>query len=129
MAQSSPVKEVPVSNPVLDDGLKAIEVPDSYVDQIINFAGAVNESSKPKIVNESEVVNEPNQLGEAELLEQRVKSLVERLKELLAEAKTVLQEMTTVGSIGVGPQKKMKPKKYGKVITSAYGSRKSDKGN
>ena len=49
--------------------------------------------------------------------------------------------MTTVGSLGTGPQKKMmlkkteyppkmsKSMKYGKAITSAYGSRKSNKGN
>ena len=55
--------------------------------------------------------------------------------------KNVLQEMTTVGGLGTGPQKKMmlkkteyppkmsKSMKYGKAITSAYGSRKSNKGN
>tara|TARA_R100000664_G_C2737195_1_gene126417 strand:- start:696 stop:1112 length:417 start_codon:yes stop_codon:yes gene_type:complete len=123
LAQSSPVKEVPVPNPILDDGLKAIEVPDSYVNKIIGFAGALKESKEPEAVENS------NQLEEAELLEQRVQNLVERLKNLLAEAKTVLQEMTTVGSLGTGNQKKIKPKTYGKMMTSTYGSRKPNKGN
>jgi len=141
LADPTPVKEVPVTNPIIDDGLKAIVVPDSYVDEILGFAGSMNESKQPEPIKEPEVVEEPNQLEEAELLEQKVQSLVERLKSLLAEAKNVLQEMTTVGSLGTGPQKKMmlkkdcyppkpsKSMKYGKAITSAYGSRKSNKGN
>tara|TARA_R100001440_G_scaffold59142_1_gene78956 strand:- start:213 stop:671 length:459 start_codon:yes stop_codon:yes gene_type:complete len=134
LADPTPVKEVPVTNPIIDDGLKAIEVPDSYVSEIIGFAG-LKESSKPAVV---EKVEESDQ---AKLLEQKVQDLVERLKSLLKEAKTVLQEMTTVGSLGVGTQKKLmmrkseyppkasKSMKYGKAITSAYGSRKSNKGN
>mgnify|MGYP003143842542 FL=1 len=141
LADPTPVKEVPVTNPIIDDGLKAIVVPDSYVDEILGFAGSMNESKQPEPIKESEVVEEPNQLEEAKLLEQKVQSLVERLKSLLAEAKNVLQEMTTVGSLGTGTQKKMmlrkteyppkmsKSMKYGKKITSAYGSRKSNKGN
>ena len=141
LADPTPVKEVPVTNPIIDDGLKAIVVPDSYVDQIVGRDTPMNESQQPESIQESEVVEEPNQLEEAELLEQRVQSLVERLKSLLAEAKNVLQEMTTVGSLGTGPQKKMmlkkteyppKPSKsmnYGKKISSSYGSRKSNKGN
>lgn len=135
LAESPPVKEVPVTNPIIDDGLKAIVVPDSYVDQILGFAGSLNESTEPK-----ETIQEDT-IEEAELLEQKVQSLIERLKSILKEAKTVLQEMTTVGSLGTGPQKKMMMKKdcyppkpsksmnYGKKISSSYGSRKSNKGN
>jgi len=147
LADPTPVKEVPVTNPVIDDGLKAIVVPDSYVDEILGFAGSMNESKEPEVIKqpevieESEVVEEPNQLEEAELLEQKVQSLVERLKSILVEAKNVLQEMTTVGCLSTGPQKKMMLKKteyppklsksmnYGKKITSSYGSRKSNKRN
>lgn len=135
LAESPPVKEVPVTNPMIDDGLKAIVVPDSYVDQILGFAGSLNESTEPRETIQQETIEE------AELLEQKVQSLIERLKSILKEAKTVLQEMTTVGSLGTGPQKKMMMKKdcyppkpsksmnYGKKISSSYGSRKSNKGN
>ena len=135
LAESPPVKEVPVTNPMIDDGLKAIVVPDSYVDQILGFAGSLNESTEPRETIQQDTIEE------AELLEQKVQSLIERLKSILKEAKTVLQEMTTVGSLGTGPQKKMMMKKdcyppkpsksmnYGKKISSSYGSRKSNKGN
>tara|TARA_R100001460_G_scaffold12725_3_gene29071 strand:+ start:34561 stop:35031 length:471 start_codon:yes stop_codon:yes gene_type:complete len=141
LADPTPVKEVPVTNPMLDDGLKAVVVPDSYVDQVLGFAGALRESTKTELIKESKVSEKPVQISEAELLEQKIQDLVERLKSLLGEAKDVLQEMTTVGSLGVGPQKKMslkkteyppkpsKSMKYGNKITSAYGSRKSNKGN
>jgi hypothetical protein len=135
LAESSSVKEVPVTNPMIDDGLKAIVVPDSYVDQILGFAGSLNESTEPRETIQQDTIEE------AELLEQKVQSLIERLKSILKEAKTVLQEMTTVGSLGTGPQKKMMMKKdcyppkpsksmnYGKKISSSYGSRKSNKRN
>jgi len=138
LSEPSPVKEVPVTNPMIDDGLKAIVVPDSYVDQILGrpTSKASPKSSKP--LKESEDVS---QLEEADLLEQKVQSLIERLKSILIEAKSVLQEMTTVGSLGTPPQKKMMLKKteyppkmskslaYAKKITSSYGSRKSNKRN
>lgn len=134
LADSAPVKEVPVTNQIIDDGLKAIVVPDSYVDQILGFAGSMNESTT------AEEVSDGKALVEAKVLEQKVQSLIERLKSLLNEAKHVLKEMTTTGSIGVGTQKKMmvvkdecyppKPAKsmgYGKKVSNNYGSHKSNK--
>jgi len=97
LAETPPVEEVPVTNPILDDGLKAIVVPDSYVDKILGL----NESS------ESVEVEKPQQQDQSKILEQKVESLIERLKSLLGEARDVLQEMTGTGtgSIGVGVTK------------------------
>jgi len=112
LSNSQPAKEVVVRNPELDDGLKAVKVPDAFVENIIGFSGRLNEgetvSYKEKPVQ---------YLNEAKLAEERIVSLVERLKSLIVEAREVMQEMTSVGMLGVGPQtnllKKKKRKKKG----------------
>ena len=109
LADSTPVKEVPVTNPMIDDGLKAIVVPDSYVDQILGFAGSMNESTTP------EKASDQKALVEAKILEQKVQSLIERLKSLLSEAKECY------------PPKPAKSMGYGKKVSNSYGSRKSNK--
>jgi len=47
LAETPPVKEVVTKSTVVDDGLKAVVVPDAFVDQIVGFNGALNESSVP----------------------------------------------------------------------------------
>ena len=95
-----PVEEVPTpKNTVVDDGIKAITVPDSYVDAILGFAGSLNETTKatPKI----------KKIDEAAILRERRRVLVKKLKGLLKEARDLMQEMTTVGCLGAGTQKSM----------------------
>ena len=115
LSQTKPAKEVvPVgADPIVDDGLKAVVVPDAFVENVVNFAGRLNEGET------ASYEEKPVQyLNEAKVAEEKVISLVERLKSLIIEARQVMEEMTTVGMIGVGPQKKMamirKPNRKGK---------------
>ena len=94
----------------IDNGIQHIEVSDSMINAIL-------ESSKSKV--EEQPTPAPKQdLTEAQKLEERMTSLVERLTGLLKEAKQDMAEMTSTGSIGVGvqtnllaPKKKKKRKK------------------
>jgi len=112
--KENPPKETPWSAPVKDDGLRSVEVSDSFMDQVLGFAGSINESkevAKPS--------KPPQALDEAKILKERLESLVGRLKSLIIEAKEVIGEMTTTGCLGVGPvttltiTKKKKGKKRG----------------
>ena len=95
-----PLPEAPTpKNTVVDDGIKAITVPDSYVDAILGFAGSVNETTK--------TVPEVEKIDEAAILRERRRVLVKKLKDLLKEARDFMQETTFTGSIGVGTQKSM----------------------
>ena len=95
-----PLPEAPTpKNTVVDDGIKAITVPDSYVDAILGFAGSVNETTK--------TVPEVEKIDEAAILRERRRVLVKKLKGLLKEARDLMQEMTTVGCLGAGTQKSM----------------------
>ena len=93
-----PVEEVPTpKNTIVDDGIKAVTVPDSYVDAILGFAGSLNETTKTKTVPEVEKIDE------AAILRERRRVLVKKLKGILKEARDLMQEMTTAtgtGSIG-----------------------------
>jgi len=115
LSQTDPVKEVvPVgANPVVDDGLKAVVVPDSFVENVLNFSESLNEGDTSKhrdvpVDYEETLVESVN---EESLTEAKIVSLVERLKSLIVEARDVIQEMTSIGTstgmIGVGPQKKL----------------------
>ena len=84
---------------VIDDGLKAVKVPDSYVDQVLGFADTLNEGKTPKPV--------VHKIDEVAILRERRKILVNKLKGIIKEAKDLMQEMTSVGCLGVGPAKKM----------------------
>ena len=107
LAETPPVKEVVAkTDPIVDDGLKAVIVPDAFVDQIVGFNGALNESSDPD--KKQEMMPDFEPITEATILKERLESLVENLKTLLREAKEVMEEMTTTGMIGVNlaPAKK-----------------------
>jgi hypothetical protein len=99
-----------------DDGLKNVEVPNDYINQILGFNDLL-EAAKPvpkpvqaKATMKPEVVQD---LTEAERLQEKISSLVERLTMLLKEAREVMSEMTSTGSIGVGPQKSLGLKRSG----------------
>jgi hypothetical protein len=115
LAQTPPVKEVVAkTDPIVDDGLKAVVVPNAFVDQIVGFNSALNESEDP--VKKQELMPEFEPVNEATVLKERLESLVESLKALLREAKEVMEEMTTTGMIGVNlaPVKKNEPRKRNK---------------
>jgi len=103
LAETPPVKEVVTKSKVVDDGLKAVVVPNEFVNQIVGFNSALKESSDPD--KKQEMMPEFQPITEATILKERLESLVENLKELLKEAKNVMQEMTTCGMIGVGAAK------------------------
>ena len=103
LAETPPVKEVVTKSEVVDDGLKAVVVPDAFVKQVVGFNGALNESSDPD--KKQEMMPEFEPITEATILKERLETLVENLKALLKEAKNVVQEVTTCGLIGKGPDK------------------------
>jgi len=109
LADPTPVKEVVVqSDPIVDDGLKAVVVPDAFVNQVVGFSNALNESSDPD--KKQEMMPEFEPIDEATILKERFETLVESLKKLLKEARDVMEEMTTTGMIPVNmaPVKKKK---------------------
>jgi len=116
LAGTSPAKEiVPVGvDPIVDDGLKAVKVPDSFVDNILNFSDHLNEGTT------ATYEEKPVQyLNEAKIAEEKLVSIVERLKSLIAEAREVLEEATLSGMVGgPGVENKMamirKPNRKGK---------------
>jgi len=103
LTKTPPVKEVVTNSKVVDDGLKAVVVPNEFVNQIVGFNSALKESSDPD--KKQEMMPEFQPITEATILKERLESLVENLKELLKEAKNVMQEMTTCGMIGRGAEK------------------------
>jgi len=116
LTQTEPVKKVvPIgADPIVDDGLKNVVVPDAFVENVVNFAGRLNEADA------APYEEKPVQyLNEAKVAEERLVSIVERLKSLIAEAREVLEEATFSGMVGgPGVEKKMamvrKPSKKGK---------------
>jgi hypothetical protein len=100
LAGTPPVKAVVAkTDPIIDDGLKDVVVPNTFVDQVVGFNTALNESSDPD--KKQEMMPEFEPITEATILKERLESLVENLKTLLKEAKEVMEEMTTTGMIGV----------------------------
>lgn len=119
LAGTSPAKEiVPIgADPVVDDGLKAVKVPDSFVDNILNFSDCLNEGTTATY--EEKPIR---YLNEAKLAEEKLVSIVERLKSLIAEAREVLEEATFSGMVGgpgvgkkmmIGEPKRKKRRKRG----------------
>ena len=92
------------AKPILDVG--DVEVPDDYVNSILSFAGAspLNEQKNEEPLQE-------DSLSEAQRLEERMQSLVERLSELLKEAKVVMSEVTSTGCLGATLEKKLMVKR------------------
>jgi hypothetical protein len=99
LTETPPVKEVVTKSKVVDDGLKAVVVPNEFVNQIVGFNSALKESSDPD--KKQEMMPDFEPITEATILKERLESLVENLKTLLREAKEVMEEMTTTGMIGV----------------------------
>ena len=114
LAETPPVKEVVTKSKVVDDGLKAVVVPNEFVNQIVGFNSALKESSDPD--KKQEMMPDFEPITEATILKERLESLVENLKTLLREAKEVMEEMTTTGMIGVNlaPVKKNGSRKRNK---------------
>jgi|TARA_S200002703_G_scaffold130820_1_gene118155 hypothetical protein len=119
LAQTQPVKEVASvgADPLVDDGIKAVVVPDSFVENVLNFSERLNEGDTSEHQDIPVVSEEPTEeplvesVTEERLTEGKIVSLVERLKSLIIEARDVIQEMTSVGTstgmIAPGPQKKL----------------------
>ena len=124
LSEKPSVEKVIVPNhkgePVKDDGLKDVIVPNAFVDQIVGFNGALNESSDPD--KKQEMMPEFEPITEATILKERLESLVENLRELLKEAREVIEEMTGSGSGIMGnakplfkkPIKRNEPRKRNK---------------
>jgi len=113
LTSTSPVKEVVVSDPIIDDGLKAVVVPDSFVDEIVGFAGKLAEScegshttksSSKKVVRK----NKSSELKEAVALKERLETLLVNLRDLIKEAKQLVNEVTFTGSLGMAYKSKKK---------------------
>ena len=95
-----PVEEVPTpKNTIVDDGIKAVTVPDSYVDAILGFAGSLKETTK--------TVPEVEKIDEAAILRERRRVLIKKLKDILKEARDLIQETTFTGALSAGTQKSM----------------------
>ena len=112
LAETPPVKEVVVKgDPIIDDGLKAVVVPNEFVNQIVGFNSALNESSDPD--KKQELMPDFEPITEATILKERLESLVENLKSLLGEAREVMEELNATGSFGVNLAPAKKKKKNG----------------
>lgn len=96
LSQTKPAKEVvPVgADPIVDDGLKAVVVPDTFVENVLNFSDRLNEGSTATF-EEKPVAY----VNEAKLTEEKIISLVERLKSLIGEARELMEQVTT-GMVG-----------------------------
>jgi len=85
---------------VASDGIRDVQVRESYMEQILSFASPLNEASK-----------KVQKVDEVAILKERRESLIERLKGLLKEARDLLAEETTVGCLGTGKQTKLMMRK------------------
>ena len=118
LSETPSVEKVAVPNHegrlVPDDGLKDVVVPDAFVNQVVGFSEALNETSDPD--KKQDLMPEFEPITEATILKDRLEALVESLKSLLKEAKDVMEEMTTTGMIGVNlaPVKKNGSRKRNK---------------
>ena len=112
LAQAPPVKEAARKlDPIVDDGLKDVVVPNAFIDQVVGFSNALDEATDP--VKKQEMMPKFEPITEETILKERLESLVENLKSLLKEARTVMEELTSAGSIGgpnFAPVKKKKKK-------------------
>ena len=96
-------KAVPVGvDPIVDDGIESIVVPEAFVENAINFSKRLDEGT-----TDSHKDSPVQYINEAKLVEEKLVSLVERLRLLVTEAREVLQEATMSGMVGgPGVQKK-----------------------
>ena len=110
LAETTDVKEVALSRqqdnpssparPVID--VKDVEVPDTYVQSILSLAKVL-----PLNEQQDKAPLQEDSLSEAQRLEEKMQSLVERLLELIREAKGVMTEMNGTGSLSFGAGKKL----------------------
>ena len=108
LSNPTPVKEVAAKvDPIINDDLKEVIVPNSFVNQIVGFNHALQESSDPE--KKQALMPEFDSITEETILRERLETLVETLKKLLRETKDVMQEMTTCGMIGVNLSNKKAP--------------------
>jgi len=108
LSNPTPVKEVAAKvDPIINDDLKEVIVPNSFVNQIVGFNHALQESSDPE--KKQALMPEFDSITEETILRERLETLVETLKKLLRETKDVMQEMTTCGMIGVNLSSKKAP--------------------
>ena len=98
--------------PAVKDDLANVKVSDDFRNEIMAFAGAVNEAcdTKPEKPKKKPV---KAKLSEAEVLQKRLKTLMSELKSLLGEAATVIQEITFTGCLGTAQEKALMLKKNG----------------
>lgn len=97
-------KAVPVGvDPIVDDGIESIVVPEAFVENAINFSKRLDEGT-----TDSHRDSPVQYINEAKIVETKLVSLVERLKSLIIEARELLKEQTFSGMIAPGVQKKMK---------------------
>ena len=91
-------KDIPKdAKPRLGPDLKNVVVPDSLIENVINFSKNIPEKKK-EIIEEAVEVEE-ERVDEAAITN-KVSDLVSKLSLLLQEAKTVIAEMTSCGMIG-----------------------------
>lgn len=110
LAGTTDVKEVALSRqqdnpssparPVID--VKDVEVPDTYVQSILSLAKVL-----PLNEQQDKAPLQEDSLSEAQRLEEKMQSLVERLLELIREAKGVMTEMNSTGNFSFGEGKKL----------------------
>tara|TARA_R100001377_G_scaffold85314_1_gene71566 strand:- start:2970 stop:3434 length:465 start_codon:yes stop_codon:yes gene_type:complete len=110
LAGTTNVKEVALSRqqdnpssparPVID--VKDVEVPDTYVQSILSLAKVL-----PLNEQQDKAPLQEDSLSEAQRLEEKMQSLVERLLELIREAKGVMTEMNSTGNFSFGEGKKL----------------------
>jgi len=110
LAETTDVKEVALSRqqdnpssparPVID--VKDVEVPDTYVQSILSLAKVL-----PLNEQQDKAPLQEDSLSEAQRLEEKMQSLVERLLELIREAKGVMTEMNSTGNFSFGEGKKL----------------------
>ena len=109
LATPEPVKDVVATNPIVEgEGIAGVKVPDSFMDQVLGFAGNLNEACKPnkKSKYKTKLVSKPKKvdtsLDEAKVLREKLETLVIKLKGLLKEASSIMKEVTTTGLLGKG---------------------------
>tara|TARA_Y100001937_G_scaffold37513_1_gene53489 strand:- start:1219 stop:1614 length:396 start_codon:yes stop_codon:yes gene_type:complete len=102
LKKTTPVEKVTrpdyQGNLVSDDGIKDIVVPDQFVNQLLGFNEALNESSD--LDKKKEKMPEFTPITKDVLANEKLEALVENLKTLLKEAREVLLELTATGSLG-----------------------------
>ena len=114
LATPEPVKDVVATNSIVEEeGIADVKVPDSFMDQVLGFAGNLNEACKtnkkskyktksPDTILVSKPEEVDTSLDEAKVLREKLETLVIKLRGLLKEASSIMKEVTTTGLLGKG---------------------------